>query len=352
MVAELRAPCPVHFNGSVPLGSIDEVLRSIAAVLGTRTLRLPDGEVGPKQGWIGTQHRVFERLSAFEAFEAESDWRTPHRKRRRFRLRPGAAAPAASELGSLGYADWASEAFAVFTRLKQAGLVPAAARLKIAIPSPYDSLNYALDHNDLTAVMPAYEQALLGEVGKIAAALPPAEIAIQWDVAHEFEALASGDAAFFPIARDEIVALLVRLGRGVPAALQLGYHCCYGNYNLRHFVEPKDTGDMVAAMNGAIAGVGRPVDFVHMPVPHNRADDAYFAPLRDFRPGPETQLFLGLVHDHDGVPGALRRAAAARKAVGSFGIATECGLGQRTPENVQALLRIHGEAAAEIDRMR
>jgi hypothetical protein len=47
----------------------------------------------------------------------------------------------------------------------------------------------------------------------------------------------------------------------------------------------------------------------------------------------------------------LKRAAAARKAVAQFGIATECGLSGRTPENIRELLRIHREAAAEIDRM-
>ena len=351
MPDNVQTLCPVHFNGSVPLASTEEVMRTIAGALGQRTMRLPDGEVGAKAGWINNQHRVFERIPAFESFEADTDWRTPHRKRRRFRLRAGARAPNAADLGPLGYADWAADSFAVFQKLKRDGAVPAQARLKIAIPSPYDSLNYALDPQNFDAVMPAYEACLRAEIGKLAAALPAGEIALQFDVAHEFEALASGDPVFFPISRQEIVELLIRLGRAVPEKVELGYHCCYGNYNLRHFVEPKDTGDMAEIMNGVIAGIGREVAFIHMPVPHQRSDDAYFAALKDFRPGSGTQLFLGLVHDHDGVPGALKRAAAARKVLPRFGVATECGLSGRTPENIKELLRIHREAAAEIDRM-
>jgi methionine synthase II (cobalamin-independent) len=351
MPDNVQTLCPVHFNGSVPLGSTEEVMRALAGALGQRTLRLPDGEVGDKAGWINNQHRVFERSTAFEPYEADADWRTPHKKRRRFRLRAGAGAPKAADIGALGYADWAAESFGVFQKLKRDGAVPAQARLKIAIPSPYDSLNYALDPRNFNAVMPAYERSLAAEISTLAAALPAGEIALQFDVAHEFEALASGDPLFFPISRREIIDLLIRLGRAVPETIELGYHCCYGNYNLRHFVEPKDTGDMVEIMNGVIAELGREVAFIHMPVPHRRSDDAYFEPLREFRPGPTTQLFLGLVHDHDGVPGALKRAAAARKAVAQFGIATECGLSGRTPENIRELLRIHREAAAEIDRM-
>ena len=37
--------------------------------------------------------------------------------------------------------------------------------------------------------------------------------------------------------------------------------------------------------------------------------------------------YLGLVHRTDGLDGARRRLAAAKKVVTDFGIATECGFG-------------------------
>jgi hypothetical protein len=55
-------------------------------------------------------------------------------------------------------------------------------------------------------------------------------------------------------------------------------------------------------------------------------DDAYFAPLAGLRVPLETAVFLGLAHPVDGVEGAKRRMAAAKKVVGEFGVATECGL--------------------------
>jgi hypothetical protein len=87
-----------------------------------------------------------------------------------------------------------------------------------------------------------------------------------------------------------------------------------------------------------------------MPVPQNRSDDAYFAPLARLKLRPETEFFLGLVHDTDGIDGALKRVRAAQKVAPRFGIGTECGLAMRSAENVTMLLRLQAEVAARIDR--
>jgi hypothetical protein len=36
---------------------------------------------------------------------------------------------------------------------------------------------------------------------------------------------------------------------------------------------------MVEIVNAASDGVGRPIQFFHLPVPKRRSDDAYYAPL-------------------------------------------------------------------------
>ena len=91
--------------------------------------------------------------------------------------------------------------------------------------------------------------------------------------------------------------------------------------------------------------VKRPVDLIHMPVPRDRDDDGYFAPLARLRLQPETELCLGLVHYTDGVVGTRRRLATAEKHVQNFSIATECGFGRRAPDTIPELLRIHAEVA-------
>jgi len=127
----------------------------------------------------------------------------------------------------------------------------------------------------------------------------------------------------------------------VPEGVELGIHLCYGSYGHRHWMEPKDTANMVAVYNGLAGRVGRRIDWLHMPVPRDRADDAYYAPLKDLKLRPETEFYLGLVHLTDGVAGTERRRAVASKYIAGFGLATECGFGRRPPETIPDLLRLH-----------
>ena len=68
----------------------------------------------------------------------------------------------------------------------------------------------------------------------------------------------------------------------------------------------------------------------------------------------ETELYLGVVHIRDGVDGARRRIATAKRHAQSFGIATECGMGRRPPERggtedgTRRLLQIHAAVAAPV----
>ena len=189
---------------------------------------------------------------------------------------------------------------------------------------------------------------MLGELAEIAAAIPEGELAIQWDTAHEIQNLDGGRPHWFDDPETGIVDRLVRLGDAVPAGVELGYHLCYGDFNHRHFIEPEDAGTLVRVANTLSRRVARAIDYIHMPVPRARTDDAYFAPLRDLALKPGCTLYLGLVHFTDGVDGALARVAAAQKVVRDFGLATECGFGRRPPETVPDLLLIHADVA---DRM-
>jgi hypothetical protein len=110
-------------------------------------------------------------------------------------------------------------------------------------------------------------------------------------------------------------------------------------------VEPTDMADMVEFANRLMRGLTRPVQMVHMPVPRDRSDDGYFAPLRGLRLPAQTQLCLGLVHHTDGLDGTRRRMAAAERFVRDYAIATECGFGRRDPATIPELLRIHAQAA-------
>jgi hypothetical protein len=131
----------------------------------------------------------------------------------------------------------------------------------------------------------------------------------------------------------------------VPGDVDLLYHFCYGDNNHRHSVEPIDMGDMTDMANRLTRAVKRPINLIHMPVPRDRNDDAYFEPLKDLKLAPQTQIALGLVHLTGGLDGIKHRMATARRYLGSYAIATECGFGRRPPETMPALIQLHADAA-------
>lgn len=140
----------------------------------------------------------------------------------------------------------------------------------------------------------------------------------------------------------------MRIAGWVPADVEMGYHLCYGGAGHQHFVQPKDAANLVTVANAISAGVRRSIAWIHMPVLWERSDDAFFAPLRALAPHLETELYLGLIHQTDGVEGAQGRIAAAERAVTAFGIATECGFGRRPAETVAPLLQPHRAVAGDV----
>ena len=83
-----------------------------------------------------------------------------------------------------------------------------------------------------------------------------------------------------------------------------------------------------------------PIAYVHMPVPKDRTDEAYFALLKNLQLGSNTKLFLGLIHPNDKA-GTQKRADLAKAAYPkAFGIASECGLGRTPKEDLESILAI------------
>ena len=211
----------------------------------------------------------------------------------------------------------------------------------VAIPSPFNLINFHFAPDQRAAVEPAYETALLAEVDRIVGAIPHAELAIQWDCAHDMQAYDGARDAWFSDKQTGIETRLIRIGDHVPTDVELGYHFCYGSFGGKHFVEPKDMAAMVGLANAISTGLRRPINWFHMPVPVERSDNTYFAPLSALRLQPNCRLYLGLIHDTDGLAGALARISTAQHYITDFGIATECGFGRRDPATVQSLLDLH-----------
>ena len=343
-------PHDVHLVGSVPLKNAEEVFVTTSAALGRRLKRIPDGETGARSDWITWLEPAFSGNPALEKSDQVFRVHAQAPGRLRYRLKPGFAATDV-RFDDLFYADIATASYAVFKRLRDAGTIAAGTRFQVDLAPAHSVLWLFLVDELHAAIDPIYNAALKREIDKIAAAIPHRDLAIQFDVASAvFARLQRAEPSQYGGTREEMQerfsAILSDLGNHVPAGIELLFHLCYGDAGHRHVVEPTDMSDMVDFTNRLVRGMRRRIDLVHMPVPRDRDDAAYFAPLRELQLSPETELCLGLVHYTDGVEGTKQRLATARRFVTDFSIATECGFGRRDPGTIPELLRIHAEAAA------
>lgn len=345
-----RALGGAHLVGGAPLDRVEDVFRAVAGTLGSHLRRMPDGEVGLRRFWVGCQLPVLVFHPSFELVPSGGD-RYPGMPT--VGLREGLDAQDV-EFGSLGYAGSAALAYEVFGRLQNEGVIPGHCRLQVSLPGPLEVVAGFVRTADQVGVEKPYAEAMWREVDAILEAVPSSRLAIQWDTCLEVGMVDGWWPAPFSEPMENVVERLVRQASHVPAGVELGYHLCYGDYHHRHFVEPSDLSTCVALANAICASAPRPVNWLHMPVPIERDDAAYFTPLEDLRLSPETELYLGLVHYRDGIEGASRRIATAQRFVGPFGVATECGMARRPAERggssqtLPDLLAVHAAVSERV----
>jgi ubiquinone/menaquinone biosynthesis C-methylase UbiE len=341
---ESYLPFGVHLVGSVPLGSAEEVFRTVSRELGDRIRRLPDGETGPRADWIVWQYPVLSSRPQFEVGPP-----APHSYRALPQLKLRADEDGRDlTFGSLGYADAALASYRTFGLLKRDGVIPRGCRFQVSLPTPLAPISAFVALDDQAVVEPAYEVAMADELAQILEAIPHDQLALQWDTNVEFGMLEGDIPAWFPDTKAGILERLTRISRLVPSDVELGFHFCLGHDEEAPRHVPADLGGMVEIANALAAELDRPINWVHMPLAPGRADAAFVEPLRELRLPPETELYLGLLRPGASIEDVLAAAGLARPLAGEFGLATPCGWGRLPPLQLPELLAAHVRASRAI----
>jgi hypothetical protein len=341
-------PERVHLVGSIGLGSVDEIFRTVGRRLGRRLRRVPDGEIGGRRLWIGWQYPLL-RSSPFLAPDPSG---AVHRiSRFPILCLTEGVKPEEIDFGELGYAREARASYQDFRAARDRGDLPHRVKFQVCLPTPMAVIYAYCSERDVLTVYEAYQRDMIREVAAIRAAIPHHDLCIQWDVCHEMLIWDGQPLDMFPqvgTSHGDILARMQAICAAIPAAVELGIHLCYADFRAKHFLEPRDAGKMVELANTLAKSISHPLAFLHMPVPIARTDDAFFAPLQNLKLAPATELYLGVLHAADGVEGARKRIAIAARYVEAFGIATECGIARaRTPALVESLIALHAAASRE-----
>src|SRR4051812_26386186 len=339
--------------GSLPVGSTEEAFRKGAELFGDLVFALPDGETGPRVAWVSYERERLARPNpAIEVVEETASptgiprhaYETPV-----FTVRDGA---------EVRFDEWpriddAIESYRTFGALRDEGVVPRDVRFQVGLPFPSSALNaFKVDFaGDYAAAEPPFEDLVRRELERLTRAIPPADLAIQWDVCYEvldiegvIAWMGGGDAAW-----ERFTGPLGRLTRLIPDDVLVGYHFCYGTFPEWPMYEARDMALIVRMANHAVASSGRPVDWVHLAGPRylRSEDESFFRPLDDLDL-PDTRVYLGIVLPLDGIPGLERRCETASKHLADFGVAMYCGFGRQPGEDGHETMRQHREAVLAV----
>ena len=247
--------------------------------------------------------------------------------------------------------DDAIVGYRVFRTLRSEGVIPGHLRFQVGLPFPSSALNGF--KADFAADYPVAERAFTDlvarELERLTAAIPPADLAIQWDLAYETQDLEGVLAWTGEGAWERFAGPVTRLTRLIPAEVLVGYHLCYGTFPEWPMYEARDLGLLVRMANFAVSNSGRTVDWLHLAGPrYLRSEDrGFFRPLVDLEPG-GARVFLGIVLPIDGVAGLRRRHATASRYLSDFGVAMYCGFGRQPGADGTETMREHARVVRTV----
>jgi hypothetical protein len=338
--------------GSLPADSTQTAFRSGAEFFGDLVFALPDGETGPRGAWVGYERERLARPNPQVVVVEETAsptgiprhaYETPV-----FSVQPGVEA--------LHWDTWpriddAIASYAVFRDLRDQGVIPADMRFQIGLPFPASAMNaFKADFaHDYPVAARGYEELVERELVRLTEAIPPRDLAIQWDCAYETQDIEGVLAWTSDGAWERFAGPVSRLTRLIPQEILVGYHLCYGTFPEWPMYEARDYGVLVRMANEAVAESGRPVDWLHMAGPRylRSEDERFFAPLTDLDVG-DTRVFLGIVLPLDGIPGLRRRATTAAKYLDDFGVAMYCGFGRQPGQDGEQTMRDHRDTVKAV----
>ncbi|HEY2381965.1 MAG TPA: hypothetical protein VGK48_12370 [Terriglobia bacterium] len=214
------------------MDTAESAFRSGAELFGDLVFALPDGEPGPRRAWVGYERETLCRPHPEVELvqETESPTGIPRHAYETpiFKLRAG--------VKDMRWTSWpriddAIASYRIFRKLQDDGVIPSDLRFQVCLPFPSSALNaFKADFvADYAVAGPAYEDLVIREIERLVQAIPPAALAIQWDISYEVHDLEGvvawmGDGCLGTIHRPCLASLARRSGRGPPGLSPLLWH--------------------------------------------------------------------------------------------------------------------------------
>lgn len=329
-----------YITGSINVPTVDDAFRLVGSRLQPGVKRVSDGEPGDRANWVLTQANHFLDNSTLDVVNG------------RARVRPGTTV----SFDPVDYHTVAADSYQRFVAARSNGVLAEDSRFLVSIATPFNAVNSFAEFDSQVEIAYAYEQRLRASVEALQEAIPPSDLAVQWDLPTELATI----EGWFPNPYggvEPIFAATARVAQWVHDDAELTFHLCYGDSKFgaspfmgdppddeaaarggRHIL-PRDATAIVTLANGLSRHVARRIDAIQAATITGWTKRAHWQPLSGLALEPSTEIYLGLLHAEDGARGALVRATLAAEFLPDFGISTECGLGRHSTEQLEAVLQ-------------
>ena len=352
-MSDSRTSRRVQLVGSLPYSDEAAAMARAYELAGDRLTSLPDGEIGERsdrypagdraQWTAGLAGRLAGEVSLFDVVdEGTLDERGfPVDFDSTVRLRPKLDPSELAGRLRLGYDTWALRSWPHFERLREAVGRPDL-RLQVGLPTGLGVAGSVLGRLRALRYAPAFAACLAREADAVAQAIGAGNLLFQIEapaeviVAHRLPRPAVGVPT----------GPVVDFARRLPVEVPFGIHLCFGDLANTALIVPSRFDRLVAFANALARRWPRSHElaYVHLPFAAGTSpaptDLAAYRALRKLSLPSGTRLVAGFVHEEPPLE-TLEVLLAAIEQAGARQVdtATACGLGRRTPEVADELIR-------------
>ena len=339
--------------GSLPFEDEASAMGRAIELVGDRLVALPDGEIGERSDkyptgdrsqWVaGLAGRLAREPSLFSVVDAGTmnEQGFPVDFDSTVRLRPRLSPTKLGDRLHLGYDTAALRSWPHFEGLRSAAGLPGL-RMQVGLPTGLGIAVSLLNTPRALRYARSFAACLAREAAEVVRVVGAENLLFQIEAPIEVVAAHRVPRAAVGFPARSIVDLVRRL----PAQVPVGVHLCYGDLNNIALIAPDDFDRLVAFANGITRRwpESRTLAYLHLPFAAGTspppAEPRAYRALRDLNLPAEASLVAGFVHEEtsaERLEGLLHVIEEAR--AGEVDVACACGLGRRSTDTAEELMR-------------
>ena len=339
--------------GSLPYEDEAAAMDRAFELAGDRLIALPDGEIGERSDrypngdrsqWVaGLAGRLTREAELFDVVDpgTMNEQGFPVDFDSTVRLRPRHRAVELGERLNLGYDTFARRSFPHFARLR-ASVPRRDLRMQVGLPTGLGVAASVLSPARALRFAPAFAACVAREACNLAAAVGAENLLFQIEVPAEVVMAHRVPRMAWRFASGPVLDLVRRLPDQVP----VGLHLCYGDLNNVAAITPEDFGRLIGFAQSLLRRwpPSHTRAYIHLPFAAGSSppptDPAAYRSLGGLELPAGSRLVAGFVHETpnlESLETLLKTIETTRGA--QVDVATACGLGRRTPEVADELIR-------------